>query len=92
MRIALIVAALFSLDESAAVHLIGGSAVHLVGTIGLRIAYHVPRNEALATVDGHSSEAAGHWARHHAEWTAWNHVRTAAALAATAALTVAVTL
>lgn len=57
--------------------------------IVLTVAYHVPRNEALATVEPGSPEAAGRWAGYRAEWTAANHVRAAAALAAAAALSVA---
>jgi uncharacterized membrane protein len=87
--IALTVAALLQLDEPFAGWLIGGSALYLVGTIGLTIAYHVPRNDALATVAPADAEAAGHWERYRADWTAWNHVRAGAALGAATALTVA---
>ena len=86
---ALAVAALFELDEQFAGWLIGGSALYLVGTIGLTIAYHVPRNEALAAVPPAGAEAAGHWTRYLADWTAWTHVRACAALGAAALLTVA---
>jgi uncharacterized membrane protein len=87
--IALVVVALFTLDESYAGYLLGGGALYLVGTIALTIAYHVPRNDALARLDPSSPEAASDWDRYYAEWTAWNHVRAAAALAAAAAFTVA---
>jgi uncharacterized membrane protein len=87
--VALIVAALFTLDEAFAAYLIAGGALYLAGAIGLTIAYHVPRNEALATVEPATSAAAGRWDRYLREWTAWNHVRAAAALAAAALLTVA---
>jgi uncharacterized membrane protein len=55
------------------------------------MAYHVPRNNALAAVDPESAEAADAWSRYLAEWTRGNHVRVAAALAAAALLTVALT-
>lgn len=87
--IALIVVGLFMLDEPFAGYLLAGGGLYLVGTIGLTIAYHVPRNEALATLDPTSPEAASHWDRYYADWTAWNHARAAAAVAAAAALTVA---
>jgi uncharacterized membrane protein len=70
-------------------YLLAGSALYLVGTIGLTITYHVPRNDALARVEPTSADAASHWARYVADWTAWNHVRAAAALAAAGAFTVA---
>ena len=87
--VAVAVGALFRLDETYAPYLLIGSLLYVVGTILLTIVYHVPRNEALAAVDPHSPDAAGHWTRYVATWTAWNHVRAAAALAAAAVLTVA---
>lgn len=63
--------------------LLAGSALYLVGTILLTVAYHVPRNDALA------AGTAGGWADYAAGWTRWNHVRGAAALAAAAVLTLA---
>jgi uncharacterized membrane protein len=76
-------------DEAHAGYLIAGSALYLIGVIALTIAYHVPRNHALAGVQRNSADAARQWARYVARWTAWNHVRVAAALAAAAALTLA---
>jgi uncharacterized membrane protein len=87
--VALIIVGLSMLDESFAPWLIAGGAAYLVGTIGLTMTYHVPRNNALAAVDPTSPEGASLWARYLAEWTRWNHVRVAAGLAAAAALTVA---
>jgi uncharacterized membrane protein len=54
-------------------------AVHLVGVLGVTAARSVPMNDALA---------AGRldWATYRRAWTAWNHVRTAAAVVATALL------
>jgi uncharacterized membrane protein len=89
--LALMVVALFELDEPYAGWLIGGGALYLVGTIGLTIGYHVPRNNALAAVDPTSPQAESAWGRYLKEWTAWNHVRVAAALAAAAAFTIALT-
>lgn len=64
-----------------------GAALYLVGTIGLTIAYHVPRNNALAALAPDDPGAAAEWSRYLREWTAGNHVRAAAALAAAALLT-----
>jgi len=74
---------------SFAPHLLAGSALYLVGVIAVTIAFHVPRNDALARIEPASADAASAWTRYVAEWTAGNHVRTAAAAAAAAALTVA---
>jgi len=86
---ALVVSALFAWDERFAPYLLVGSVLYLVGAILLTIAYHVPRNEALARVEPHSADAESYWSRYLSGWTAWNHVRAAAALAAAAMLTIA---
>ena len=51
--------------------------------------FNVPRNDALAAVGADTADGANLWPRYVAGWTAWNHVRTAAALAAAASLTIA---
>ncbi len=66
-----------------------GSLLYLAGSIVLTIAYHVPRNERLATVDPAAPDAGARWLRYAAGWTTWNHARTLASLAAAAILTVA---
>jgi len=66
-----------------------GSLLYLIGTILVTIVFNVPRNDALAAVNTESADGARLWAGYVTSWTAWNHVRTAAALAAAASLTVA---
>jgi uncharacterized membrane protein len=86
--IALGVWALVDWDD-AGPYLLAGSAVYLVGAIGLTIAYHVPRNNALAAVEPQGANSAGRWIRYVAEWTRWNHLRAAASLAAAVLFTLA---
>jgi uncharacterized membrane protein len=43
---------------------------------------NIPRNNALAALDADAASAAGEWAAYRRSWTAWNHVRVVAALAA----------
>jgi len=69
--------------------LLAGSLLYLVGTFGVTIAGNVPLNDALAALDPQSAEAARLWARYLVSWTAWNHVRTLAGLAAAAAFSLA---
>ncbi|NTX17808.1 DUF1772 domain-containing protein [Myxococcus sp. CA056] len=64
-----------------------GGAIFLVGCFGVTAAFNVPRNDALAALNPDSADAALHWARYVSSWTAWNHVRTVACLAATVLLT-----
>jgi uncharacterized membrane protein len=73
-------------QEPFAPYLLAGSALYVAGSMVITVAFNLPRNDALATVDPEGPEAAGRWARYLTEWTFWNHVRTAGALAASAAL------
>jgi len=80
---------IFRWHETFAGYLLAGSVIYLVGAIGLTAGYHVPRNEALDEVDPDAEDAAEHWNSYLAGWTAWNHVRLVAALAASATLGIA---
>ena len=75
--------------EPGAGYLFVGSALYLVGSLLVTIAFHVPRNESLASVAPADPDGARLWAGYVTSWTAWNHVRTAAALAAAASFSVA---
>ena len=87
--IILAVFSVFSWHRPDTGYLLLGSALYLVGTILVTIAFNVPRNDALAAVDPASAEGARLWAGYVKSWTAWNHLRTAAAVAAAASLTIA---
>jgi uncharacterized protein (TIGR02246 family) len=65
-------------------YLLAGSLLYLVGTIVVTIARNVPLNDALAAVDPSSADAGRVWTDYLKKWTAWNHLRTGAALAAAA--------
>src|SRR3712207_7114216 len=60
--------------------MIVGGTLYLVGTIGVTIACNVPLNDGLATLHPQDAGAASRWAEYVTKWTAWNHVRTVAAL------------
>jgi len=82
--------ALTALDEPYAPWLLAGAGIYLVGAIVVTIAYNVPRNEALAALEPAAAE--DEWRRYLSEWTAGNHVRTVAGIAAAAAFGVALTM
>jgi Predicted integral membrane protein len=71
-------------QKSGAGFLLVGSLLYLIGTILVTIACNVPLNEALAGVDPSSADSGPVWSNYLKNWTAWNHVRTVAALAAAA--------
>jgi uncharacterized membrane protein len=87
--ILLAIASLWMWREPGAIHRLIGSALYLIGTILVTIACNVPQNDALAAVDPASAEGARLWNRYLTDWTFWNHVRTAASLAAPALFTIA---
>ena len=78
--------ALVEWHEPFAPYLLAGSALYLGGAMLVTVAFNLPRNDSLATVDPEGPEAAGRWSQYFAEWTVWNHVRGAGALAASGAL------
>jgi uncharacterized membrane protein len=85
----LVVWAVISWGEEPSALVLAGGALYLLGTIGVTVACNVPLNNRLATLHPQGADAAGYWAKYVTTWTAWNHVRTIAALAAAALLTVA---
>ncbi|HEX5716398.1 MAG TPA: anthrone oxygenase family protein [Thermoanaerobaculia bacterium] len=80
---------LFRWQSPGSAWLLAGSALYLVGTFGVTMAFNVPLNNILAGVDASKPEAIHAWRSYVVSWTRWNHVRTIAALAALAALTIA---
>lgn len=57
---------------------------YLIGTFFVTAAFNVPRNERLEQMDAERPEAAEYWVVFVREWSIWNHIRTAASLAAAA--------
>lgn len=84
--VALGIAALLQLGQPSSGYYVAGAAAYLAGALLLTMGYHVPRNNALDRVEPAAADADGRWARYRRGWTAWNHVRAAASLAATGAL------
>lgn len=74
--------AVVSWGERPAALVLAGAALYLVGAIVVTGAANVPMNDTLATVDPHGADAAARWSSYVTDWTAWNHVRAATALAA----------
>lgn len=81
--------ALLTWSDPGSVFVLAGSVLYLVGTLLVTIVFHIPMNDALAVVDVQGEGAVEHWHHYVARWTAWNHVRTIAALLAAAAFTLA---
>jgi uncharacterized membrane protein len=76
-------------SESGSALRLAGSLLYLLGTLSATMAKNVPQNDALASVDPRSDEGLRVWSGYVGRWTAWNHVRTAAAAAAAAVFVLA---
>ena len=87
--VAVEISALTTWHKLGAAYLLAGGLLYFVGSFLVTIAFNAPRNNALAAIDPASTAGASLWASYLTAWTAWNHVRTAAALAAAASLTIA---
>ncbi len=77
--------AFLALGNAAGTHrtyLLAGCALYLLGCLLVTIAFNVPLNNRLASAEPDSSGAKALWANYLRRWTLWNHVRTAASLAA----------
>lgn len=87
--ILLVISSLLRWHQPGAAYLLAGGLLYLIGTFLVTIVFNVPLNDALAVVKPDSTDGAGVWAGYLAVWTAWNHGRAVAALAAAASFTVA---
>lgn len=75
LGVGLAVWALTDLDEPAAPYLLAGAVLYLA-TIVITGVYHIPRNDALGSVEPTSAGAADEWHHYYGGWVLWNHVRT----------------
>jgi uncharacterized membrane protein len=82
MCLFMVVASLLRWHDPRALYWLIGGMLYLVGTILVTGLFNVPRNNALAVLEPTSPDAARLWADYLTSWTAWNHVRTAAAFLA----------
>lgn len=86
----LAVTSLLRWSQPGAALLLVGGLLYVVGTFGVTAAFNVPLNDALAGAKPGSAEGARLWSNYLTVWVLWNHVRTLAALGATAAFILAI--
>jgi uncharacterized membrane protein len=87
--VALVISSLLGWEKPGAALVLAGGVLYLVGTLLVTIACNVPRNDALAALDPVGAESAQFWTNYIRVWTAWNHVRTIAAIAASGLMMIA---
>jgi uncharacterized membrane protein len=85
----MIVSSLLQWQDSGATFRLIGGVLYLVGSFLVTMVFNVPRNNVHASVAPNDPDGASSWAGYVASWTAWNHVRTVAALAGSASLMIA---
>jgi uncharacterized membrane protein len=83
---ALVISAVWRGVDLVTAHFVFGGTLYLVGVILVTAVVNVPMNNAIAPLDALAPESARRWQDYQKRWTAWNHVRTVAALFATAVL------
>jgi uncharacterized membrane protein len=64
-----------------------GAALFVLGSFGVTVGFNVPLNNRLAAVD--PAAPGDVWPVYLSRWTAWNHVRAVASIAASIALLLA---
>jgi uncharacterized membrane protein len=62
--VALAAVAAIEWNEPQVYYQLAGSALYVIGTVVVTIAFNVPRNDALATADPEHADSAGLWQRY----------------------------
>lgn len=75
-------------QDAASPWLLLGAACYLIGTIGITITFNVPLNNTISGTAAALAQQA--WPNYIRQWLPWNHLRTFMSIAATTALTFAV--
>ncbi|QKW05877.1 DUF1772 domain-containing protein [Streptomyces sp. NA04227] len=90
LSLVLAIITLIQWPDEGSIELLLGAALYLAGCFGVTVTANVPRNNVLAELDPESPESEEYWHTYLAEWTAWNHIRAGAALAASACFLLAI--
>ncbi len=85
----LVVMAALRWEHPGSAYLLAGGLLYFLGTFLVTMVFNVPRNNELARLGRADPRGATVWPAYVSTWTAWNHVRTLAALAAAVILTLA---
>jgi uncharacterized membrane protein len=84
------IGALMRWEKPGTVYLLSGGALYLLGTFGVTVLFNVPLNNKLAGLEPAEPGTDERWGDYVRQWTRWNHVRTAAALAAAVSFLLAI--
>ncbi len=87
--VVMLIASFLRWHDPRASYWLAASLLYVVGAFLVTSLFNVPWNDALAAVAPSSPEAGRLWISYRSTWTAWNHVRTVAALGASLLFTIA---
>ena len=88
LSVVMVILVLVSTNHPSTMFFIGGAIFYFVGTFLVTIFCNVPLNNQLAAVSAMDPDATKFWMHYLKQWTMWNHIRTAAAMAAALLYTV----
>ena len=84
------VLALLQWPDPGSLTLLAGSLTYIAGGFLVTMFINVPMNNRLMALSASSPESADYWKDYLRRWTAWNHLRTIASLAALGLLAAAI--
>lgn len=85
LAIALVIAG-FAAGQGVPITPLLAGGLYVLGCLAVTGTRNVPLNDRLAAIDANDAEALDLWQDYLERWTWWNHVRTAASLAAAVVL------
>lgn len=74
--------------DAAAIAMLAGGLIYVLGMFAVTMLFNVPLNDALAAVDPSGAEGDLLWARYLKDWTFWNHIRTISSFSASVLFTI----
>jgi uncharacterized membrane protein len=69
---------LFRWGEPGVITMLAGGIIYSAGMFAVTVAFNVPMNNMLASVDPNSTNGIAYWEVYLRDWTYWNHIRAAA--------------
>ena len=89
LSLALVASPLAGVSNGGLLPRLAGALLYLAGVFGITMAVNVPLNNRLASLDANGRDSGPEWRHYLQRWTRWNHVRAAAGMLASLALTLA---
>src|SRR5690625_2867964 len=89
VSILLVFISLFNWENPNSIYILVGSVLYFFGSFLVTALRNVPLNNMLANANGKDKESEALWKNYLDKWTAWNHIRTIASLAALASFILA---